>query len=244
MGVLLGRRCGSEFRLQHPAAPVGEFERGIRRAAARWPAHANLIPNGDFETNTAIAPSYNVPNASLNALLSNVTAFGPASEIDLVSRTSFGIAPRSGTWKIGMNSQLGTPNDALAFALSSSVLSGSTYDLQIFLAGQALTTLGPVEVGLSSSATSFGTLVYSASPTSLTAWSQFDTTFTAGTSASFLTLRTGSSPDLIHSFVDNVSLELVPEPSTGLLVGLSLLLGVTKRGPGRRPRGEVSRSRA
>jgi hypothetical protein len=193
------------------------------------PAHANMILNGDFETNTAIASSYNVPNSSLNTLVSNFTAFGTGNEIDLVTGTDFGIAPQSGSWKIGMNSQVGTPSDAMAFALSSSVLSGSSYDLQIFLAGGDLATLGPVEIGLSSSATSFGTLVYSAAPTSTSAWSQFDTTFVAPTAASFLTLRTASSPDVIYSFVDNVSLELVPEPTTGLLLGIALMASAARR---------------
>ena len=122
-------------------------------------AHATMIINGDFETNTAITTSPNVPNATLNTLISSITAFGPGSEIDLVTGTGFGIAPQSGSWKIGMNSQVGTPYDALSFDLSSSIVGGSSYDLQLFLAGESLLTLGPLEVGISTFATSFGSLV-------------------------------------------------------------------------------------
>jgi hypothetical protein len=86
-----------------------------------------------------------------------------------VTGTGFGIAPQSGSWKIGMNSQVGTPYDALSFDLSSSIVGGSSYDLQLFLTGESLLTLGPLEVGISTSATSFGSLVYSATPTGIAA---------------------------------------------------------------------------
>ncbi len=185
-------------------------------------AQANMILNGGFETNTAITTSPNVPNATLNTMISNFTAFGSGNEIDLVTTGGFGIAPHGGDWKIGMNSQVGAPYDALSLDLSSSISSGSSYDLQLFLAGESAGTLGPVEVGISSSATSFGTLVYSATPTSSTAWDQFDFTFVAPNNATYLTFRTSSSPDLIYSFVDDISLVLVPEPSTALLVSLGL----------------------
>ena len=182
-----------------------------------------MIVNGSFETNTAIVSSYNVPNSSLNGLISDFTAFGSGNEIDLVESTDFGIAPQHGDWKIGMNSQIGTPFDALSLDLSTSIVNGNSYQIDIYLALTDVLTQGAVEIGISTSATGFGTQVYSATPTSTTAWSHFTHVFTASSNASYLTLRTASSPDEVYSFVDNVSLQPVPEPSTALLVSMGLL---------------------
>jgi hypothetical protein len=102
------------------------------------------------------------------------------------------------------------------------MLSGTTYDIGLFLAGESLATLGAIEIGISSSATSFGTLVHSAAPTSTTTWTQVSHTFIASSNASYLTLRTSSTPDEMYAFVDDVSLVAVPEPSTALLLGLGL----------------------
>jgi hypothetical protein len=93
------------------------FALACATALPSGPAQA-LILNGDFENNSAIvATNYNVPNAIMNGLLSDITAWGSASEIDLIEDLAFGLAPQSGNWKIGMNSQEDSPYDALSFAL-------------------------------------------------------------------------------------------------------------------------------
>lgn len=79
-------------------------------------AHANLILNGNIENNTAAATMFNMTNATFDATVSDATAFGVSEEIDLVTGTDFGVAPQSGSWKLGLHS--GGPALLLGFGLA------------------------------------------------------------------------------------------------------------------------------
>ncbi len=186
-------------------------------------AQANLIINGDIEDNTAFGSTFNMTNAIFNTKVANATAFGTSEEIDLVTGSGYGIAPQSGDWKLGLHQAATTNVDAFSLDLSSPVISGNTYALQFFAAGLATTTtypFGSVEIGLSSSATNFGTLIFSGAPTSIEVWTQFDHGFVAPVNASFLTVRNATETDM-YAFVDNFS--LIPEPATVALLGFGSL---------------------
>jgi hypothetical protein len=90
--------------------------------------------------------------------------------------------------------------------------------------------LGPVEIGLSNSASSFGTLIFSGTPTSAAEWTQFDYGFVAPVDALFLTVRNATEPET-YAFVDNFSLAVaVPAPGAILLGTLGAgLLGWLRR---------------
>lgn len=151
--------------------------------------------NGDFENNSASVTAFNLSNAGFNATVADATAFGTAEEIDLVTGVDFGIAPQSGDWKLGLHTQQVTGLfDAFSLSLSSGVVSGTSYDLQFYgaLLADFNNATGPIEIGLSSSSTAFGTLIFSGTPTSADSWTLFSSTFIAPVSGSFLTVRTGS----------------------------------------------------
>lgn len=195
-------------------------------------AYANLIINGDFESNSFGATSFNLNNAAFTAGMNNATAFGGAQEIDVVTGTSLGIAPQSGSWKVGVHDQTGTlPFDSFSLDLSSSTIVGTVYTLSFWLAGQGGSALGPLEIGLSSSASSFGSLITSASAASASDWTMLSTTFTASSAASFLTFAPTADS---YVFIDNISLTgepgTVPTPATLALFGLGLAgLGWSRR---------------
>ncbi len=192
---------------------------------------ANLILNGDFENNTAGVTQFNLSNAAFNGFMPNVTAFGTAQEIDIITGTDFGIAPESGNWKLGIHTQTGGPFDAFSMTLSSALVAGNSYSLQFFGA-QLSGSTSTIQIGVSTSPTSFGTLIFTGSPTSTTAWTQFNTTFAAPVSGSYITVENVNIGD--YSFVDNFSLTgstSTPEPSALFLLGTGVvgLAGVLRR---------------
>jgi hypothetical protein len=192
---------------------------------------SNLILNGDFENNTAGTTQFNLSNAAFNGFMPNVTAFGTAQEIDIITGTDFGIAPESGNWKLGIHTQTGGPYDAFSMTLSSPMVAGNTYSLQFFAALES-GLVADIEIGVSNSPTSFGTQIFTGIPTSSTAWTQFNTTFTAPISGSYITVENLNLGD--YSFVDNFSLSgntSTPEPSSLFLLGTGVvgLAGILRR---------------
>jgi hypothetical protein len=190
-------------------------------------AQANLVLNGDFEDNSAVRTRFNLSNAHFDALMANATAFGTSKEIDLVTGNDYGIPPQSGNWKLGLHERSDVPGifDGFSLDLSSNIVAGQEYDLQFFAAGLNSDPQAAIQIGLSNSATDFGTLLFSGLPTSSTEWSQFDFSFTAEAGAAFLTVR--NDPDVVdgYAFVDNISLDptAVPEPATLVLLSSALI---------------------
>ncbi len=181
---------------------------------------ANIILNGGFETNTASNTLFNLSNSDFTATVANATGFGPANELDLITPTNgFYTVPQSGNWSVVLHEQnVGTP-DAFSFNLSAPVLAGTSYTLDFY----ALSDLGApsqILIGLSNSANSFGTQVFSTNP-SASGWQHFTHVFTPAASADFLTVSAGAILDGVTN-VDNFSLTAsgsssVPEPSSVFL---------------------------
>ncbi|MBI5708498.1 MAG: PEP-CTERM sorting domain-containing protein [Armatimonadetes bacterium] len=192
---------------------------------------ANMILNGDFESNSASGDMYNLSNGGFTSTMSNTTGYGSGGELDIMTTSTYGFAPQSGSWKVGMATGIGT--DAFSFDLSGSILNGTSYTLSFYAA--ATTAIrpgtGPVDIGISTSATSFGTQVYTTGTgISGSGWQYFTTTFTAGINASYLTVQcapTGGDISWIH--VDNFSLTAVPEPGSLAVLGLGAFLLARRR---------------
>lgn len=180
-------------------------------APAQADAQVNLIVNGDFENNTAATCEFNLTNSEFNAKMANVTAFGTAQEIDIMKGQCGvqGSVPQSGTTKIAIHTKSqaeGGAFDAFSFQLSQPLIAGATYTLQFY--AQTVLQFDPdiaaVEVGLSNSDTSFGTLIFSGVP-STEGWTQFTHTFIAPFDATFLTVRNDLTKE-VWNHLDNFSL--------------------------------------
>ena len=173
----------------------------------------NLITNGDFENNTFLSLCYfNLPNASVTAGMAGITAYGAANEIDVANDGSpclFSLAPQSGRTKLTLHRQgaaAGWIADEFSFSLSAAVALGSVYSLAFYAVSNpyADPDIGAVEIGLSSSPTSFGTSVFSGIP-STTEWTLLTTSFVAPVNAAYLTVRVVENAQAyIH--IDNFSL--------------------------------------
>ena len=208
--------------------------------AVSVPASANLLLNGDFENNSAGASLFNMTNANFTATVDNATGFGSSEELDLVTSTDFGIAPQSGNWKVGMHqrSNLATNRDELSLDLSAPLTVGDSYDLSFYAAGLSSNPLGQIEVGVSTAANAFGSLVFSATPTGSSAWDLFQTSFLAPIAATHLTFSVSPVFDG-YAFIDNASLKgsdaVIPLPAPALMLGsVMIAAGVYRRMTSRR----------
>lgn len=195
---------------------------------------ANLILNGNFESNSASMTMYNMSNTTFNAVVPNATAFGSGQEIDLITFGGFGLAPASGNWKMAIHccDSVGGGSDAFALHLSAPITTGQSYVLDFFASAEQTFDpgLGPVEIGISSSATSFGTLFFQTSNSlSTTSWDHVTQTLVAPVSGSFLTVRLAQSIDT-WAHIDNFSLNAVPEPGSLIILAVGALVLVRHRG--------------
>lgn len=209
-------------------------------------ATIDLLTNGSFENNSASSTQYNMSNASFTSSVDTATAFGTSEELDLSNGSAVIAEPaaQDGSWKVGLHqkSDDATQSDAFSLELSSSLVVGTEYDLSFWGIGwdTFFSPYGIIEVGLSDAANTFGTLLFSGTIDSYSAWNEFTYNFFATSESSYLTFRVGSPYDG-YAWLDNVSLTyeggpvVVPVPAS---LPLSLagigLLGLFARKPRRK----------
>ncbi len=154
-----------------------------------------LIINGDFESYSGGPCDVNLPNASFNARMSSLTAFGTAEEIDVYANPPcYGLPAVSGARKISLHRQdlsYGGLSDAFSFTLSSALTAGNRYTVSFWAESENIfdNRLGHVQIGVSSIPNSFGTLVYTGVSTTFGTWELFTTTFVSPVNGSYLTVN-------------------------------------------------------
>lgn len=192
---------------------------------------ANLLTNGGFEINTAAGNMDNMSNATWNATVGNSTAYGGSNELDLYDASAaYGPTPCEGLWKAAMHSQAGTAlTDAFTLEFSSALTVGNTYKLSFCAVANDDFSSGPgaLDLGISTTAGTFGTGVYSTAVATGTTWTLYSTTFVASIAATHLSVETavGNSG---WSHVDDFKVEVVPEPATMAALGVGAL-GLLRR---------------
>ena len=200
-------------------------------AATTTPAQANLVLNGGFETNTSSGCDFNKSNAGFTAAMANASGFGSGNEIDIMEGACLN-APgaQSGTTYVGIHTFDSGHVDAFSLALSAPLAIGATYRLELYARG--LNSVDDLEIGLSTSATDFGSLIYSTTA-NFGSWQLKATDFLAAGGEAFLTFRAGTAGN-DYVYLDTISLVQtatgVPEPAALGLLGLGAVgLGLSRR---------------
>jgi hypothetical protein len=181
------------------------------------------IANGSFETNNYNACVHDRSNSDYTSNISSIAAFGTSNKNDILWGSSGGacsFAPQSGNY-FGCveywDNFIGTTGyTAISFPITGGTLTAGTqytltfYDRNILYNGNHV--IGDLEVGYSSSPSSFGTLIGSTTPTN-GIWTQRNITFTAPASgADYITVRGvahNQSGKLSWMHLDNFSLNIV-----------------------------------
>jgi hypothetical protein len=190
---------------------------------------ASILVNGSFESNSAGSTIFNPGNGTFNAAMNAVTAYGSRQGIDIQTFGSgYGQAPQNGSWKVSPASDAGGQTEEFSMNLTGQMIAGASYALSFYIErlGNGPFDGGTVQIGVSSSASNFGTQVASATAPG-SGWLLSTTSFVSPISASYLTVRLAT---VQSSWVglDNFSLTgptaPIPEPATAalLLVGLGL----------------------
>jgi hypothetical protein len=178
----------------------------------------NLIINPGFESTTLGSGCYtNQPAASVTAGLDNVTAFygGTSDGIDIgVSAACYSGGSNSGAVHVVLAGLSGSNMfESISFDLNSSIVIGQTYNLSFYAANSSNVNPESLKVGVSNSATSFGTLLSTVSlgPSSL--YVQYLTSFTATAGGMYLTIEPGALGNFWFG-LDDFELSLVSPPCT------------------------------
>lgn len=194
-------------------------------------ANANLVLNGGFETNTAGGDMSNMSNALWTATVANSTAYGPSGELDLYTTATFLPLPCEGHWKAALHTKGGTTDvDAFTLDLSGALTPGQSYTLSFCAVSNNDFGVGngELDIGVSTSATGFGTWVYNTGVIPIGVWTTYTTTFVAPDASVFLSVSSvGSNHGWNH--VDDFQLDVVPEPASICALGLGALALLRRR---------------
>lgn len=160
--------------------------------------------NGDFENNVAVGDQINLSNPQFNSIMLNNIGFGSTGNLDIITSPTYNVGPQSGNWYVALT---GGGTDMLAMLLTTSLAAGSTHTISYYEKSFSAFVALPIEIGLSNTSSSFGSLIYTApGPATNGVWNQRTFTFVAPISGQYITVR---QQGLISNWVqiDNFSLD-------------------------------------
>ena len=154
--------------------------------------------NGDFENVTSVDCEYNLPDATFNKRIANVTAFGKTyflgkqeGEADILTSGCY-VEPQNGQWCIGLASDyhLYTTSDAIAIELTSNLVPDKSYKLTFYLYGNISfsDSLTNIKIGESLNNSTFGVLIDTVTPDPM-GWKYVDLEFKSQQNSKFITVQ-------------------------------------------------------
>jgi len=142
--------------------------------------------NGSFENHTTTTNLININNATYTAAMNNSSAFGTFGNMDIITTCTWG-CPTYGNWFVSLT---GNGTDAISMELSQNLVNGNTYSFTFYDRKNSSYQCTPVQIGVSTSPTTFGTLVWTASAAATNSvWTQRTVTFTAPNNGAYITVK-------------------------------------------------------
>lgn len=177
--------------------------------------------NGDFEKTSAANDQINLSNDMLEKMLPGVYAFGSYGDVDIISSGTYGGGgPKNGRWYIALT---GGGTDIVALELNQPLVKGQTYKMSFYDRKATGYPASPIQIGLSNEAHQFGEAIYTAPQAALeNVWTQRVFTFTANSSAIYITVQM-TMGDISHWVnIDHFSFEPIKCPTALTLTASSL----------------------
>jgi hypothetical protein len=171
--------------------------------------NSQSVLNGSFEQNTVSSCATNQANTSFNLSMNDCFAFGSGSEIDIQDSTCGYSNPANGDWFISLATPGPGMRDALSLKLSAPLIVGQNYQILYYQkADTSMTTLDSLQIGVSLSNNTLGTIVHRTQPMSETNWTLNSFSFTSPLAAEYLTFSNEGS---IRgwNFIDDIQLNIV-----------------------------------
>lgn len=203
-------------------------------------SNGQVFLNGDFENNTAGTDRINLQNFQYDSYMSDSKAFGSyngggalGGDMDIVTSTNYcNSSAQSGDWYVCLT---GGGTDAISLKLSVPLVSGQTYEISFYDRSglPPATFTHPFQIGLSTSDTTFGTLVYTAPNADTCQWGQKSFVFIAPNNGQYVTVKlaaggTGDTWGHVDNFsinessslqtsVEQQGFQLFPNPATSAI---------------------------
>jgi hypothetical protein len=178
------------------------FSTAIASFLLAMPCRAQVILNGDFETNTLTQCSYNMQNSVFTGSVANAYAFGSGNEIDMQDNSCAFGAPASGSWFASISSSSTGNIDAFSLGLSAPLIAGNQYVVSFYnKANTDFTYIDSLLIGISSDSMSFGSQMFITQPI-VGSWSMSTFSFTPSSNMKFITV-TNKGDTTGWNFIDN-----------------------------------------
>lgn len=154
--------------------------------------HSQIFINGSFEINTATVCMLNIANPTFNSHMSNVKGIGYSQTLDIFKDINCPIwgQAQSGQYFISLENQIpdSTKSTAISLKLADTLHANMPYSFCYWDRGLYGPGYGPIEIGVSSNDSTFGTLIY-ISPLIDTTWTMRTVTFNSPITAQYVTAR-------------------------------------------------------
>lgn len=167
---------------------------------------AQTFLNGSFETNSAGASDQiNLSNATFNAMMPDVNSFGTNGNMDIIQSTTWGGGgAQHCKWYVALT---GGGTDAITLKLSAPLVTGTTYTMSFWDRKDVAFPGTSIEVGLSTTNSNVGSVIYTAPASVNNTWTQRTFTFIAPNNGDYVSVvQSGASSISEWVQIDNFTL--------------------------------------